>query len=111
MSMDSKTADGFDGARAVQEAHRPIAEIDADIAAVSARRRVLAQEKAAAVRARDTQILQWFDDDGLTFNAISIRTGLSFHTVKMFLWNHGRTVEGRNALRAQMASLQPMGHA
>lgn len=87
---------------------RNISDIDAEIAFLDEKRRILLDEREKAIRARNLNILQMFDDEGMTFNAIAIRVGQAPHTVKQFLFNHGRTVAGRAALRAQLASINGM---
>jgi len=85
---------------------RPIPEIDRDIAALDEQRRTLLNEREIAVHERQLLILRLFDDELWTFNAIARRVGLSNKTVKQFLFDRGRTVAGRAAKRAQLASLR-----
>ncbi len=87
-----------------EEAMRPLIHIEADLASLDAKRRLLIVERDVAIQARNLEMLRLWDDEHLSFNAISRRTGLSFHTVKMFLWNRGRTVGGRRSTQAQMAA-------
>jgi predicted DNA-binding protein (UPF0251 family) len=84
---------------------RSIPEIDADIAALESQRRLLSIERDAAVHARNLEMLRLFDDEGLTFNQIAVRVELHHRMVKRYLYSHGRSYEGRNAIKAQLASL------
>ena len=85
---------------------RTLSQIEADILALDNQRRALQVEHEDAIHARNRQILKLFDDDGRNFRQISQEVGLSWQAVKTYLFNHGRTVEGRNARRAQRASMQ-----
>ena len=85
---------------------RSISAIEADILALDNQRRALQVEHEDAIHARNHRMLRLFDDDGWTFRRISQDVGLSWQAVKTYLFNHGRTVEGRNARRAQRASMQ-----
>lgn len=85
---------------------RSISSIEADIAALDLKRRALADEHEAAIKARNLTMLRMFDDENKSFRQISEQVGLSWQTVKTYLFNHGRTVGGRNAYRAQLASLR-----
>lgn len=82
---------------------RTVDEIAEAIAVLDERRRALSDEYDAAVAERESMMLRWFDDGG-SFNQIAVLTGLHYTTVKQFLWNHGRTVGGRDALRARLAA-------
>lgn len=89
---------------------RSLKDIDAAIASLDAQRRVLSAEREAAIHRRNLEILRLWDDEHFTFNAIAERLGLSFHTVKMFLWNRGRTVGGRRSSQSQLAADRLVRH-
>ncbi len=105
MRLGDRRAQPAKGSHANGKA-RSIAEIEADIAVLDAGRRALLDELKAATDAREIEMLRMFDDEGLTVNEIAARVDKSWNFVRAFLYGRGRSVRGRDARRAQLASLQ-----
>ena len=66
---------------------RTIAAIASDIAALDAKLRLLYAEHDEAIRLRNIKLLQLWDDEGKTFNAIGREVGMDGRAVKQFLWS------------------------
>lgn len=62
--------------------------------------------RRAARKARDREILQMFDDEGLGAIQISRKMGLPYDRVRQFLSSRGRTKRGREMVRSQLAIMQ-----
>ncbi len=94
---------------------RTVQEIRAELASVITRRKALMAmqrqlyakrkellaERAAAIRARNIEMLRLFDDTTASYNAIGIRCEMSPHTVKVMLAKRGRNLTRRQMRWAQ----------
>lgn len=113
MSVSSSSPPLRDGQGAAVEGptsaavSRQLRDIEWDIAALDERRRQLLEEHKAALRKRTLRILAMFDDENASVARIAAEVGMNRETLRIFLFNRGRTVQGRNAMQAQLASLQP----
>lgn len=86
--------------------HRPLSEIDAERAAVSARLNALQLEREAARQAEIGTIARLFDA-GLSVREIARDTQQSPAAVQGILFRSGRTEKGRTAIRHRIAEAAP----
>jgi len=83
---------------------RDIATIDAEISATAERLSALRIERDDARKARDRQVVAMFDARK-SAPEIAAALGLPPSKVRMILSQHGKTLRGRDAIRAYQASL------
>lgn len=89
---------------------RPVADIDADIAATEAKLRALHAERRGAFKARSSLIVAEFDG-GKDIADISEARGMSYSTVQGILFRAGRTQTGRMVMRARLGLEGPRPQA
>ncbi len=95
-------------------APRSIEEIDADLHDAArqiglwhVRSAELRDERQDLVRARDRDVLRLFDDENLNSPAIAEQLGIEPLLARQILHRNGRTKRGRDAIKAQLATLSP----
>lgn len=83
---------------------RSLVIIDAEISATAERLAALRRERDEARQARDRQVVAMFDAKK-SATEIATALGLPASKVRNILSEHGRTIRGREAIRAYQASL------